>query len=556
MSAFIHPSILRLFLMQSLAHWRRFGRSFVTPRRFVLSSVGLLLGIFYLGNVVLSVCLREPMNDERFRAIVPFGLMAYVLWDLVKTACRRPEEGLGWSRAERERLHAAPFTRRNILAYRFAGILLAATAKALLFSIVLFVDIPIYLCGVCGALLALIFVDLLRMTISITAFGLSPAAYRWCRSIILAIAGAVVLSAALSAWNEIGANANAASGSIKMIVGIGGALMAMGQTVPGQVLMTPFTVYSHVLTADRLSLSLMAHLVAGMLMAASAAWLVVRLDEYFETAKKFRERRQFARAKSVQPRNARQATKTASLQIRARSGLAILVWRQLLGAKRYWGSLLISLIPPAVLSCFPLIVNRRSDAAFYAVVGSLAFYSFVLLPAALKFDFRRDFYRMCVLKSLPIKPFTIVLGQLACPVLVTSFFQLVVIGVATVLTVSSVGYYVAAVLVLLPLNVLIFALENVIFLLYPHPMKQEGFETFLRTTLTFTAKGLLFGAALGIVVGWAYIAGFVARHMLWDARPFFAAGLGMLITAAAVFSVYATVRAYCRFDPCQDSVVV
>ncbi len=104
MSAFIHPSILRLFLMQSLAHWRRFGRSFVTPRRFVLSSVGLLLGIFYLGNVVLSVCLREPMNDERFRAIVPFGLMAYVLWDLVKTACRRPEEGLGWSRAERERL--------------------------------------------------------------------------------------------------------------------------------------------------------------------------------------------------------------------------------------------------------------------------------------------------------------------------------------------------------------------------------------------------------------------------------------------------------------------
>ena len=138
--------------------------------------------------------------------------------------------------------------------------------------------------------------------------------------------------------------------------------------------------------------------------------------------------------------------------------------------------------------------------------------------------------------------------------LVTSLFQLVVVAVAGVLTVCSLGYCVAAMLILLPLNVLIYALENFIFLLYPHPMKQEGFETFLRTTLTFTAKGLMFGGALAIVVGWAFVAGFVARHMYWDAGPFFAAGLGMLITAAALFCVYATACAYRRFDPCQDSV--
>jgi hypothetical protein len=141
-------------------------------------------------------------------------------------------------------------------------------------------------------------------------------------------------------------------------------------------------------------------------------------------------------------------------------------------------------------------------------------------------------------------------------VLVTSLFQLAVVGLAAVLTVSSLGYCVGALLVLLPLNVLIFSLENFIFLLYPHPMKQEGFETFLRTTLAFTAKGLLFGAALGIVMGWAFASGFVARQMLWDARPFFAVGLGILITAAASFSVYATVLAYQRFDPCEDSVAV
>ena len=47
------------------------------------------------------------------------------------------------------------------------------------------------------------------------------------------------------------------------------------------------------------------------------------------------------------------------------------------------------------------------------------------------------------------------------------------------------------------MNVLVFALDNLIFLLYPYRMQQEGMEIFLRTMLTFTGKGLLFVLGLG-----------------------------------------------------------
>ena len=52
-------------------------------------------------------------------------------------------------------------------------------------------------------------------------------------------------------------------------------------------------------------------------------------------------------------------------------------------------------------------------------------------------------------------------------------------------------------LVMIPLNVLVFGLDNLIYLLYPYRVQQEGLEIFLRTMLTFTGKGLLFAVGLG-----------------------------------------------------------
>ena len=94
MNSLVHPAIPRLFVMQTVAKTRRLRRGFSTPRRFLLSFVGVLLGAVYASNIAVSVYLREAMAPGRFETFVPLGLLAYVLWDIVKNSCARPGEAV------------------------------------------------------------------------------------------------------------------------------------------------------------------------------------------------------------------------------------------------------------------------------------------------------------------------------------------------------------------------------------------------------------------------------------------------------------------------------
>ena len=86
-----------------------------------------------------------------------------------------------------------------------------------------------------------------------------------------------------------------------------------------------------------------------------------------------------------------------------RAGEASAPWpgRQLVGARRHWGSLLTAMIAPAVFASAPCFVIADPHMALLSTTGTLAFYTFLLLPTALRFDFRRDLDRLATLKGLP-----------------------------------------------------------------------------------------------------------------------------------------------------------
>jgi len=48
-----------------------------------------------------------------------------------------------------------------------------------------------------------------------------------------------------------------------------------------------------------------------------------------------------------------------------------------------------------------------------------------------------------------------------------------------------------ALLMVIPMNVMIFGLDNLIYLMFPYRQSEEGLQPFIRATLTFTAKGLI-----------------------------------------------------------------
>ncbi|MCA9070199.1 MAG: hypothetical protein KDA84_14800, partial [Planctomycetaceae bacterium] len=110
---------------------------------------------------------------------------------------------------------------------------------------------------------------------------------------------------------------------------------------------------------------------------------------------------------------------------------------------------------------------------------------------------------------------------------------------------------VGCILFLLPVSIFFTALDNLIFLLYPHRLHQEGFEVFLRSTLTFTGKGLLLVGALCGVLGWLR----ASQHLTeqWGQtqafRAIFVSGVGSLVAVFAFCAVMLSVWTYNRLDP-------
>ena len=163
---------------------------------------------------------------------------------------------------------------------------------------------------------------------------------------------------------------------------------------------------------------------------------------------------------------------------------------------------------------------------------------------------------MAVLKSLPISPLAMTIGQLAVPVLMCCLFQTVVLTIGAASGKIILWQAMLAGVLLVPVNVLIFAAENYIFLLAPYQRNKEGFDVFLRTILTFTGKGLFFGVGLGLSLLWVTI--IIKAHNYFGfsnlvSTTCFTLGLWGFTLSLAWFFVSSITRQFERFDPSQDT---
>jgi hypothetical protein len=236
-------------------------------------------------------------------------------------------------------------------------------------------------------------------------------------------------------------------------------------------------------------------------------------------------------------------------------GAGALAWRQLVGARSHWGSLLTAMIAPAILALIPCFVVATPHMALLATAGTLAFYTFLLLPTALRFDFRRDLDRLAILKGLPISPAAAAIGQTLAPVLIATLFQCLVLAFTIATRSLPLHHLFTAMLVMVPLNVLVFGIDNLIYLLYPYRMQQEGLEIFVRTMLTFTGKGLLFTVGMVAIAGWGFSAAALTEGVAsWSgitvsALVVFIGGLIGGLSLLASLALWGLCRAYRSIDP-------
>jgi hypothetical protein len=554
----LHPALRELLVFQGRARLRRIAGAFATPRRALLSTLALTLALVWLSNAILSVIYREPYDPAALRRWLPLVPLLYVAWHLLKTAWRRPDEAFEWTPAERELVCCGPFTLRDQVLYRVAVMLTATLLKAVCATLLLLPDLTIASTGFLGILLGLAFADLIRMCIDVAAAGCGQRAYDMLRGGIAAGATALVVSAILATPDvqSISTDSAGITGSLTWLMAFLRGAGRLLDTPLGQLAQAPFQVFAELVIARSLTLALITNACIATTITVGLVPVAVLLHERFGRLEPRFELVCRVAAAEAAPHSAVNLLD----RIPRLRGIGPIAWRQILGVHQHAAALLLALTAPALLSCLPLMQRLAPVPTMTYVAAALAFYSLLLLPAALKFDFRRDVERLGALKILPIRPLHVAVGQLAAPVLVASGFQLTILVVAYVMRPVPVAYLLGLIAFLVPLNVLIFAMENTIFLLYPYRLNQEGLEIFLRTTLTFTAKSLLFAVALVIVYLLSQAARDIAEAPLLrpilhgNHRAAFGITMWCAVTLSAAMFTGLLARVYHRHDACLDRV--
>lgn len=556
----IHPATFELLAFRNRATLQRIATAFQTPRRKWLSIIAVLLGLVWLSQAIATIFLRQAADPESLRSWIPAALLTYTAWHLIKTLTRQPSNPFEWTEAEQEWVCAAPLSRPQLISYRMVSIFKTSALKAFCFSIIMIPDLQIWPAGFLGMLLGLICVDLLRVCFELIAYSLSPLQKIIAKYGMLCLLFGLVFSAWLKCIYAPDAALKIASpGGLLFFQSLLQELTGYAHTPIGELLVFPFRTFSEIIVAPSVSGQLFARIVAATLLTLSLSGTVYGLDRLANLARQRQETQRLKRLLSQQPTNS--PAKPDEVESRVKlpwrlGGFGTIAWRQLLGAYHYRGTLAVSLGVPVVLCCFPLLAPHAPLVMLLNVVGAAIFYTFVLLPSALMLDFRRDVHRIALLKSLPLEPGAIVLGQLATPVLLCSAFQLVVLGIAVLAGKVVLWQASVALLLLLPVNTMIFAIENFIFLLAPYRRNQEGFEVFLRTILTFSGKSLAFAIGVALTLVWAFLSKWICVELeLVTASPvLFGVGIWTFTTSLALVLFGLIVRQFVNFDVGLDSV--
>jgi hypothetical protein len=559
-----HPATVQLLALQSRGRRRRMWTGFCQPRRLVLSAIACVLAVVWLGNAAMTIWLRETASPETLRALLSLGLVLYAGWHFTKAAFFRPEGPFDWTPAERDLLLAMPLRPRDLVAYQLASVTVTTCLKAGLFTLLLLPDLRCVPLGFMGLVLVMMTLEILRMAIDIATWGMGPWSFQAYRAAVL-----VGLMAAGCAVVAVVARDEALVGRIKVGEGVRQGVLEILIQLYASVfsyVALPFQPLIDLVLADAMTATKMG-LGAGALATVTGLAVAV-IGLYAQTARRVaeRERRSYQTNSAAGDAGSAERKSRATLSaefmrplrhIPRWGGAGALAWRQLVGARRHWGSLLTAMIAPAVLASSPCFVIADPNMALVITTGTLAFYTFLLLPTALRFDFRRDLDRLATLKGLPITPAAATIGQTLAPVLIATLFQSGVLTFAVVVRSLPPQHLFMAMLVMIPLNVLVFGLDNLIYLLYPYRMQQEGVEIFVRTMLTFTGKGLLFTVGMVAISGWGFAAAVTAGISPGSGNPLsaFALFLGGIIAGLsllAALALYGLCRTYRNLDPIED----
>ena len=554
----MHRALSLLMRLRRRALVRRMLSGLKTVRGALLLMVTAgLMAAFVLPQLLvplLSVVSPEAAraNRQMVEAAMPvirtLGPLLLLVFAIFSIATSWGEAAIYFTPAEVDFLFAAPFTRRELLVFKLVKSIQNAVVAGSFFALVGARYAPSLLSSWIGCVLVLLFINSFTLAGTLLTQAVSVRAYTRTRQIILA--------------------------GIVLLIGVGGvqalpyfdphnflaSAELFRQSAAGRILLAPFEVFPRIMTAESLGeLLLWSAIAAGMITGLFA--FAVSLDvNYLETAQQVSQR-VYERLQRM-----RQGGGGAISNIRIRGaqrfriprlpwlfGLGPNIWRQwLLLVRRSQGVVFLVLFM-VIGGVAILMASRQETKHVYLlplmIVGGLVYQSVIIaiqLPAA----FRGDLDRMDWLKSLPIRPAAIVWGEISGVVLLLSLFQgLTLIG-AWGLYRDAHEVFAAGLVFLVPVNLLVFGIENLIFLIFPmrtSPTTAGDFQFLGKYLLLTMLKMGTVCVCLGIVAASAVM--YVLVPNLWVVLSFSM----LLLVAIDALVLYLATLAFQRFDVSMDT---
>jgi hypothetical protein len=513
----MHPALWKLFRLSEKASRRALLRGARTVRGALL--LAFLIGVLgsWLVTIVGMTLVMRGHAESPFQAgsaapYLPPILMAFFLQSVLAS---RGVGHLYFSPAEIDFLFAGPFHRRELLLYKLFRKCLALVLVALLFSwspIVLFFNG--WLSAFVGLTLALVFVNLAGLAATLGHLIVAEAAYTRIRRMALLAVTALAVVALPQTFSRT---------SVFRFADLAASFRT---TWPGRVLLAPFQVFSNAMLAERWFPDLIGWAGAAAAIDLALLILVLRLDaDYLEwstaiSRRIYEQMQRIRRSGGVAISPSRGNLRIRMPQLPWMGGAGPIAWRQMVLTARASRAMVRVILMIAVLflawNWYMLGQSPRAFGTPGIGIGLVAYMTFLFIMV-LPVSFRGDLDHLDFLKTLPVRPLALTLGELAGCAVVLTATQLAVLAIYGAATASGGFLLLAAAVLALPLDMLLLAASNLAFLIYP-VRRTQGASSDLnvvgRGVMSFFLQLLFLLPLLGIAAGLAAVAYLASGYSL------------------------------------------
>ena len=496
-----HPALWMLMRLQWRGGFRQFRNSIKSTRGiihlgFVVAMMAYGIASMYFAGMAISLTPQISSSLGKLQNDVPavalFLFTAYVLLFSTgdATVCFTPSE-IAF-------LFPAPVSRMQLLSYKLLKSLFGIFGFSAMMTLFMPRNIAMAVPRMLSIAMTLSFLQLLTMNVAFARQVMQAKIHQSIRIVL----GAVIGIGLLFAVAQILATTTT--------LDLADYATAIQRSPVALWLLWPFRIFVQAFNAERL-LTYLPSASVVLFIDICLLTLAYRLDALSLEAALASSEKMAARMKNMQAKGVWHAFASADSSIAGRripqlpflAGLGPVVWQQMTTTFRSSSKLLVVIGGAVSIAAWIVYaVSLKGDESSHmngsiAGVVAMGYMSFLIC-----LTMQNEIERVGFLKSLPIATISIVIGELLGFVVLLSFVQsLFFAGLAWFFPAFAI-WLLSAMVLLLPVNFVMFAVDKVVFYVYPTRLAKGApgdFQKSGKQMIFMMMKLLMLGAAIAVV---------------------------------------------------------